>query len=309
MASQSPGRDLPAHHGRQGYHRAHSRVVDGTLHAIGADYEQYRAKRRFGQAYIILALSDEGDYVGFIESELRRDHVEGAPTRPVWYVEGIYVAPTARKKGVGRFLISVLESHARAEGHAVIASDCEFDDTDSESFHKAVGFTEVLRDIHLVKTLDGPPKSIPEALYGSSRPQSGGLEGEIDVRRSGEQDRDWLLRLFETHWSDATVACRGRVIVIINADSGGSDITDLPQDIVGTNHYWLSGELPSTGISFFLFELDRRIPIIREAIPSLPDGHTPLRLLSHAGWAISVPCPHHAYDHRARSPVYRGSVS
>jgi GNAT superfamily N-acetyltransferase len=226
---------------------------------IYADYEQYRTKRRSGQAYIILALTDEGDCVGFIESELRRDHVEGVPTRPVWYVEGIYVAPAARKKGVGRFLVSVLESHARAEGYAAIASDCEFDDTDSESFHKTVGFTEVLRDIHLVKILDRPPKSIPEALYGSIRPPSAGLEGEIDVRCSVEQDRDWLFHLFKTHWSDTTVACRGRVIDLFQAQTKVACLEGVPVGVINyipciENHEIVSviSEVPRLGIGRLL---------------------------------------------------------
>jgi len=199
---------------------------------ICADYEQYRAKRRSEQAYIILARSDEGDYVGFIESELRRDHVEGTSMRPVWYVEGIYVVPTARKKNVGRFLTSILERHARVEGHAVITSDCEFSDTDSESFHKAVGFTEVLRDIHLVKALVRLPKSILEALCGRSCPQRAGLEGEIDVRCSVEQDRGWLLPLFEMHWSDATVACRGRVIDLFQTQTKVACLEGAPVGVI-----------------------------------------------------------------------------
>ena len=73
--------------------------------------------------------------------------------RPVWYVEGIYVAPGARSRGIGAALIHHLEDLARSQGYNEITSDCELTDTDSERFHKAVGFKEALRTINLVKRL------------------------------------------------------------------------------------------------------------------------------------------------------------
>ena len=118
-----------------------------------ADFARYRKKRAEGTALSFLAVAEEGRHVGFLDAELRSDYVEGAEHAPVWYVEGLFVVPTERGKGVGRLLIEALEAHARSQGYSEIASDCELDDTMSEAFHKAVGFREVIRSIHLIKSL------------------------------------------------------------------------------------------------------------------------------------------------------------
>jgi aminoglycoside 6'-N-acetyltransferase I len=39
-------------------------------------------------------------YAGFIMVSIRQDYVEGCSSKPVGYIEGIYVEPTYRKKGM-----------------------------------------------------------------------------------------------------------------------------------------------------------------------------------------------------------------
>lgn len=120
-----------------------------------ADFDRYGPLHEEGRAVSFLAVDDDAGYVGLVDAELRRDYVEGTTSSPVWYVEGIYVAPEARSRGVGAGLIGCIEDLARSQGYREIASDCELDDTDSERFHKAVGFREALRTINLVKRFDG----------------------------------------------------------------------------------------------------------------------------------------------------------
>lgn len=118
-----------------------------------ADFERYEHHHSDGRAMSVLAVDEDTHYVGFLDAELRSDYVEGTESSPVWYVEGIYVAPGARSRGIGAALIHHLEDLARSQGYNEITSDCELTDTDSERFHKAVGFKEALRTINLVKRL------------------------------------------------------------------------------------------------------------------------------------------------------------
>ena len=54
--------------------------------------------------------------VGFVEAAARIDHVNGTRSTPVAFLEGMYVVPEARRQGVARALVAVVESggHAHA---------------------------------------------------------------------------------------------------------------------------------------------------------------------------------------------------
>lgn len=172
-------------------------------------FQEYLAKRQVGEALSYFAVSDDGNYSGFLDAALRVDHVDGVEHPPVWYVEGIFVLPESRGKGVGRFLCSVLEHHARAQGYVVIASDCELDDYDSEAFHKAIGFKEAIRSIHLTRSLD-TGKIDATKLQADSAPWM-----PVLVRRSEPTDAEWLIGVFKRHWCSSSVVCRGRQIELM----------------------------------------------------------------------------------------------
>ena len=91
--------------------------------------------------------------VGFANCSLRRDYVEGTGSSPVGYLEGIYVLPEYRNRGIARALAALCEDWARARGCAEFASDCELDNTDSLAFHLRIGFDEVNRIICFAKKL------------------------------------------------------------------------------------------------------------------------------------------------------------
>lgn len=101
---------------------------------------------------VFLARTD-GDTVGFAQCQLRRDYVEGTATSPVGYLEGIYVSPSHRGRGVARALLARCEEWARAQGCAEFASDCELSNEASLAFHLGVGFAEANRIICFVKAL------------------------------------------------------------------------------------------------------------------------------------------------------------
>lgn len=101
---------------------------------------------------VALALQ-AGEPVGFAEVSIRADHVEGTSSAPVPYLEGWYVAPTHRRRGIGSALLDFVERWAREHGHREIASDAEIDNVASILLHGRRGFAEVGRTVHFVKTL------------------------------------------------------------------------------------------------------------------------------------------------------------
>lgn len=102
---------------------------------------------------LIVLCFEEGQAAGFAQCELRRDYVEGTESSPVGYLEGIYIREAWRRKGLARALLQRCEAWAKEQGCSEFASDCEFHNTDSYHFHRAVSFTEANRIICFTKRL------------------------------------------------------------------------------------------------------------------------------------------------------------
>ncbi|MEM7414151.1 MAG: aminoglycoside 6'-N-acetyltransferase [Gemmatimonadota bacterium] len=94
----------------------------------------------------------DGRLVGFAELRLR-EYAEECETSPVGYLEGIFVDPTARVRGVGRALVSAGEAWARDLGCTEMASDRDITNEESGAFHLAVGFDEAVRLVAYRKDL------------------------------------------------------------------------------------------------------------------------------------------------------------
>jgi aminoglycoside 6'-N-acetyltransferase I len=80
--------------------------------------------------------------VGFAEVS-RRAYAEGCETSPVGFLEGWYVVPQRRRRGIGRALVAAAEAWARALGCREFASDTLAENTLSTTAHRALGFEEV----------------------------------------------------------------------------------------------------------------------------------------------------------------------
>lgn len=91
--------------------------------------------------------------VGFAQSQLRHDYVEGTETSPVGYLEGIFVKEGFRHKGYAGALLAECENWAKSKGCKEFASDCELDNDDSLQFHRAMKFTEANRIICFTKKI------------------------------------------------------------------------------------------------------------------------------------------------------------
>jgi aminoglycoside 6'-N-acetyltransferase I len=90
--------------------------------------------------------------VGFVEVRMR-DIAEGARTSPVGYLEGWYVKPTFRKKGVGGALVKVAEEWARKKGAKEMGSDTWIKNKRSALIHKKLGYKETDRVVCFLKKL------------------------------------------------------------------------------------------------------------------------------------------------------------
>jgi aminoglycoside 6'-N-acetyltransferase I len=104
-----------------------------------------------------MAYSSSRDAIGFIEASVRTDYVNGTNSSPVAFIEGIYVAPEARHKGVATSLVDTVERWARGMGCTELASDALLDNESSHSFHRAIGFEETERVVYFRKAL-GPQR-------------------------------------------------------------------------------------------------------------------------------------------------------
>lgn len=103
-------------------------------------------------AAAFLAENENGTLVGMLELSLR-PYADGCESSPVPYVEGWYVAPRSRRRGVGAALVKAAENWALAQGYSEMASDALLENTLSERAHKALGFAEVERAIRFRKKL------------------------------------------------------------------------------------------------------------------------------------------------------------
>jgi aminoglycoside 6'-N-acetyltransferase I len=90
----------------------------------------------------LLAFDPSGRLIGFIEVSLR-SAAEGCETSPVGYVEGWFVIPMLRRKGVGSALFRAAEDWARARGCTEMASDTELENVSSQEAHERLGYTNV----------------------------------------------------------------------------------------------------------------------------------------------------------------------
>jgi aminoglycoside 6'-N-acetyltransferase I len=91
---------------------------------------------------VLIAKDEDGRPLGFAELSIR-PYAEGCTTDNVAFLEGWFVAPDARGRGVGRALVVACEEWARSQGCSEFASDVEPDDENSTAAHLALGFSDV----------------------------------------------------------------------------------------------------------------------------------------------------------------------
>ena len=106
--------------------------------------------------YVQFIAYDDRKAVGLVEAAVRHDYVNGAETSPIVFLEGIYVMPQARRRGIARQLVAQVAHWARAGGLRELASDARLENTLSHAMHEALGFEETERLVFFRMLLDNP---------------------------------------------------------------------------------------------------------------------------------------------------------
>ncbi len=122
-------------------------------HAKKSLKKEFLAELKSGKHKHFLAQNKDGEYLGFINLSLRSDYVQGSSSSPVGYVEGIYVKPKYRKQGVAKELVQEAEKWAKKQGCTELGSDCYLNNTDSQKFHKNLGFKKAGVIVHYIRKI------------------------------------------------------------------------------------------------------------------------------------------------------------
>jgi len=120
-----------------------------------SEHLRYMADALARGHFVRLASAPDGTAVAFVEASQRVDYVNGTSTSPVAFLEGLYVAPSARRKGVARALVAEIERWAAARGCSVLASDSPIENVMAHATHRALGFEEMERVVYFRRAVHG----------------------------------------------------------------------------------------------------------------------------------------------------------
>lgn len=107
-----------------------------------------------GRCAAFTARDAAGRALGLAEVSLRSDHVNGTHTSPVAFLEGLYVLPARRRRGVARALTQAVIDWARTRQCRELASDTTLTNRASRAVHRRLGFGETERVVFFVQPLD-----------------------------------------------------------------------------------------------------------------------------------------------------------
>lgn len=130
----------------------HALWPDTTMEEHEAEVDRFLGGRGHEPIEVLLAVDREGRTVGFAELSIR-NIVDSCSTDRVGYLEGWYVVPDARRRGVGRALVAAGEKWAKSEGCREFASDADLENLLAQRAHRALGFTESGRSVNFRKDL------------------------------------------------------------------------------------------------------------------------------------------------------------
>ena len=129
-------RPLQPHERERWIELRHALWPDEPIERIRAEAAAYNTLLR---ETVFVADRGNGAVVGFVEVSIR-PYGRGCPASPIGYVEGWYVEPDERRKGVGRALVAAAEAWARDNGCMAMGSDREWHNDLSRSAHLALGY-------------------------------------------------------------------------------------------------------------------------------------------------------------------------
>ena len=128
---------------------------EGTAESHKQEIERFLSGELHMPLAVLVAARDDGGLAGFAELSIRA-YAEDCVTDRVAYLEGWYVLPEMRRRGIGRALVAAAEDWARAQGCTEFASDAVLDNLDSAIAHEALGFQETVQIRCFRKDLGSP---------------------------------------------------------------------------------------------------------------------------------------------------------
>jgi aminoglycoside 6'-N-acetyltransferase I len=126
---------------RRGWLDMREQLWPGSKDTHASEIERFLSGQSREPLAVILARDDRGEPLGFAELSIR-PYAEGCTTDHVAFLEGWFVLPKARGRGVGRALLAASEQWARSQGCLELASNTEADNHASIAAHRALGFLD-----------------------------------------------------------------------------------------------------------------------------------------------------------------------
>jgi aminoglycoside 6'-N-acetyltransferase I len=114
---------------------------DGSTREHRGEIDRYFAGHRREPKAALIAIDAVGSPLGFVELSIR-NVVDSCETDRVAYLEGWYVEPRARRRGVGAALVAAAEQWGLAQGCTELGSDSVVTDRVSREAHLSLGFEE-----------------------------------------------------------------------------------------------------------------------------------------------------------------------
>jgi aminoglycoside 6'-N-acetyltransferase I len=122
----------------------HALWPDDDPNGHAAEIDQFFAGALRMPLEVLVAIDETGGVVGFAELSIR-NYAEDCVTDRVAYLEGWYVAPEWRRRGVGKALVEAAEAWARSQGCTEFGSDALLENDTSAAAHLALGFEETVQ--------------------------------------------------------------------------------------------------------------------------------------------------------------------
>jgi aminoglycoside 6'-N-acetyltransferase I len=119
----------------------HALWPDHSKAEHGEEIDRFFAGDAHEPLAVLLAEDGAGCPIGLAELSIRA-YAEGCRSDRVAYLEGWFVVPEARGRGVGRALIAAAEQWGRSQGCREFASNAQPDNEISAAAHRALGFVE-----------------------------------------------------------------------------------------------------------------------------------------------------------------------
>jgi aminoglycoside 6'-N-acetyltransferase I len=107
------------------------------------------------EAWGFIAEAAGGGAAGFAEIAIRK-YANGCESAPVAFLEGIWIEPQFRRRGVAAQLIAHAEAFVIMRGFRELGSDTQIDNAASQAAHAAWGFSETERVVYFRKLLKPP---------------------------------------------------------------------------------------------------------------------------------------------------------